>query len=127
MEVDYPTGCTQDDTPTGQNIIDEINFLKLHSEILNKDDSNGGPVEIYFKLIDILPKPLTINDLTLYLINRQENTSGCEKQLLEVIILVHIYIGLTTNSRACISDYQDIKNKIEDYWEEYIKSLLGES
>jgi hypothetical protein len=120
---DYPTGEFHEDISNNTLLFDNINLLEIHLGLLNTDE-NSGPVEIYFKLINILPKLLTINDVSIGLINKYNKTNGSEKNLLLVIILVHIYIGLTRKNTERVSDYEDIKLKIKESWEKYINSLI---
>ena len=133
MCEDCPTGwCDMDNISNEYNNIGDINVIKIHSDLLNNtdDDNNIGPCQIYFKLIDLLSKGLTINDLSVGLINKYNNSYGAEKGLLLVIVLVHIYIGLTKKNREnreSVSEYQDIKLKIQENWEKYINSLIGDS
>ena len=130
MCEDYPTGCCDIDNISNEyNKIGDINIIKIHLDLLNNtdDENNIGPYQIYLRLIDILPKDLTINDVSIGLINKHDKSYGPQKDLLLVIILLHIYIGLTRKNLERVSDYQDIKLKIEENWEKYINSLIGYS
>jgi len=128
-ESDCPTGGVVEEysektAETNKPTIDiNIDFLALHSEVLDTE-SDSDLKHIYFKIINIFPRTTSINDFTLYLIDKYNTSEVPVKYLILSLVLLHVGIIYSRSPNTNQSYMQDLMLKIEENWNKYVGMLL---
>lgn len=121
--MDYATG--EEPVNTLDNIPDEIlqiDFLELYSNLLDVNP-NADFVDVYNTIVKKFPTDAVINDVTNYLLIKTNTTYGHEKNLVDVIVIFHVYAIIKKNPQQMSDVGSKLRTKIIENWNKFIDSL----